>query len=252
MPKFVMPPLDRRTYLAMMGPEFGDFCKEVAQMNKRWVREHLDDDNTSWAVVVDGKIIESSSRVELPSVEYVRSMSTPESVAILISRPTTQLKDKTIYFDSGSSKKICDLLKADNAEVRSYREPVEAINCLDTRSGALPKLAGEFGVANLTYLKVLIGEELRPNGVYVARIPGDFHGGRSLDIDSQSETQINKRGFKTLSQREPGKWIRLERLHRYEDPILDIMNTYASCRGTGWPELVLCRDRNKHTRDISQ
>jgi hypothetical protein len=247
--KFIIPQISSTAYRTLTGPEFDDLCDNLVHTNRDWIRQNMPDINTTWVIVVGGKIVEESHSDILPSIYEVTRRSRGKDLAFLLTRPRKQYLGLELYFRNENIDSVVDLLKRDRQEVEDYRERVEGISFIQAQSGILNKLEDAFALGRMRYeCPLLYGETEKRHhqGAYSATITHTSFQ-RSIRLASQSQSEINARGIKTLDQRQPERWIRMERLHRFDDVVIDMFDTYASKKQPEWPALVLYKDVSKPT-----
>jgi hypothetical protein len=87
-------------------------------------------------------------------------------------------------------------------------------------------------------------DQRHAQGAYSATIyHKDFNA--PIRMTSQSQIEVNLRGSKTLDQKEPGRWLRIDRLHRFDDPVVDMFDTYGLKVVENVLPLILYKTRDK-------
>ncbi|MDO8740661.1 MAG: hypothetical protein Q7J54_03775 [Candidatus Woesearchaeota archaeon] len=248
MVRFKPPKISTASYNALNGPEFDDLCKKVAKENRPWMKEIMPDPNTSWVLVIGNKAAAFGQSDLIPSLSQVREKCGAGQRGYLLMRPNARYCDLVLYFQSSQAKKIAGILKRNPADIKTYLEPTENISYVNAPSGVLNKLDDAFALGEIKYERPLLypdteSKEKHAQGAYVAAIKHKTFG-KPIRLTSQSLIEVNLRGSKTLDQRYPEKWVRMERLHRFHDEIVDMLNTYEVKKQENWPPLVLHRSRN--------
>jgi hypothetical protein len=245
--RFRAPNISPGQYDDLTGPEFDDLCEKVAHDNREWMRQNMPDIHTQWIIVVNGRVVEESHSDVLPSAYEVTRRSKGNNLAFLLTRPKRQYLGLELYFQTSESQAVVQLLGRDLDEVEPYLQEVEGISHIDAQSGSLVKLVNQFALGRMRYeCPLLNGEEEKRHfqGAYSATITHPSFE-KKVRMTSQSQAEVNARGIETLAQKQPDRWLRVERLHRFDDAVVDMFDTYARKKQESWPALILYRDSSK-------
>lgn len=244
-PEFRSPVMSRREYNNLSGPEFEDLCATVLEKNRLWARGAMKNPNTYWIVVLDsGKVIERGDSNLVPSFFQVREMTNGKR-GYLLYRPGEKYCDTELFLPTTEDDIVGERLGRSVRDIQSYLNPVEGISHVHVQSGHLPRLQEGFALGQVVYESPLLKgskETRHSEGSSSARI--SIKGfPKIVRVASQSLAEVNARGIKTLDQRQPDKWVRMERLHRFDDAIVDMFDTYNFKKDATWPSLLLYRKR---------
>jgi hypothetical protein len=237
-PRFIRPKVTALEYLTMTVEEFTEMCEGLYRTNEKWFDATINDKGVTSALVThSGKVVETSCRETVLSVIQIteKSREYGQMVYQLIRSPTYM--DTMIYFRETNVDAILDLLDRKKEDVGIHKEEIRKLRM---QSGALRKLRDDFLLGAMKDFRPRVGDIRYAEGATIAKVENyDFGDGKSLYIASQSADKAHERGRKTIVDREPERWIRMERLHRVDDPVLDIFDTYRINKSENWPELVL-------------
>jgi hypothetical protein len=235
-------------YKKLDSQEFDGLCEKLYKQNREWFRQETSNNPTVTGILVVGKKLEEVYHTNgFPSYfEIQRRSQTEGKKVFLLTRPNPYL-DLVLYFQTKNSEMITELLKREKQDVKSYLEPVEGISQLNCQSGLLNNIEDAFAIGELKYEKTLIRQSKPELGRYeqgatVATIEHPSYKMR-LRITSQSEKEVHLRRAKTIEEKRPGNWERIERLHRFDDPILDIFDTYEMKKRENWPDLLVYKSK---------
>ncbi|MFH0832475.1 MAG: hypothetical protein V1900_01995 [Candidatus Aenigmatarchaeota archaeon] len=238
MTKFAVPGLSIDEYFQLSHIEFDELCKQLYQDNKKWLNETLNDPVVhSVLVTSDGRILKSRYDNSVLTAEQVRDAARIYgSLVYQLSRPTRFL-DVNLYFQDASEHEVLTALERSRDGVSRYKGHVKTAK---SQSGSLEKLSNVFIVGRMEELIPSIKGERYEEGATVAYSqPMEVFGWKRLHIASQSAEKVHQRNARTMDEREPGKWLRIERLHRFDDPVLDMFDTYDIERLPAWPGMIL-------------
>ncbi len=249
MPKFIEPKISKKNYMKLSGPEFDDLCNDALQCNKEWFRETTGKNpHAVWILVLGNKAIEVGYKNIVPSVTTVREHSQGNKKAYLLVRPQRQYQDLMLFFREKTEGRVLDALHRERSDLKYHLDESEGMQSMYVQSGLLNKLHKQFALGSMELQAPLTGKKKEikhVHGAYVAHIRNKEYQGKHLAISSQSKKDIHARGSKTIDEKLPDQWMRIERLHRFDDPVLDIFDTYETRGQRKWPELVLYKPRNK-------
>jgi len=201
--------------------------EDISRKNKSYIAENCGRVNGEWILYRN----KSSFTIGLagerpPSMEEIRTQSIArrEPVYLLTSDVSTP-KDLQLFFLSPVERKVMESIKEKDSikerEIQFYGDLREDIKVKVTEipSGLIDKLKSTD--------RYLIGalQELVPNGMKVGATAALFqHKGETVQVASISQDSVRKRGYKTRSER--FGWKRIERIHRTDDAVLDIFDTF--------------------------
>ncbi len=246
MPGFVAPDMPKEAYMSIPAGEFGTLCRELYNRNKRWLNEAVNDPLVKSVLVApDGRIVKSTYDKRVLTPEQVRDEARIRGCILYqLIRPQSFLS-LDLYFQDTDQDAVLKALERNRDRVKTYKEDVKTTK---SQSGSLEKLRATFVLGGMRELMPLVGEKRYSEGATVVYSQTmDVFGGKRLHIASQAEAKIHERGARTSSDRQPDLWIRMERLHRFDDTVLDIYDTYAMERREGWPDLILYATEKNHS-----
>ena len=244
-PVLKLPPITVLDYCEMRHGEFMDLVSQASELNQGWMRRNFPP-GIDWAVVVDGKIVHSGDHPPFPNEIRIRQFGMRGYAPYLLMKSVPR-RDLRFFFRGEFQSDICQLLGMSHDEVESYSEPEEGIVTLATTSGSLNKLLEKYALGSLAVLQPKIDEKRRHAiGATTVKVYNHQFGGKYLYIAAQIADHVHQRGGKTAEEREPDRWYRVERRHRFDDPIADILDTYDMVKQQDWPPLVLYRSRDKY------
>lgn len=246
MTRFKQPKISTSDYGQLNGPEFDDLCKRVAKENRQWLKEVMPDPDMSWVLVIGNKAVDFGHSDLVPSLSQIRAKCGAGQRGYLLMRPNAIYCDLALYFQSSQAEVIAGILKRKPGDIKTYLDPVEEISFINAPSGALNKLEDAFALGKIIYERPLLDNEKKKKhaeGAYVATIEHKTFD-KAIRMGSQSQAEVNLRGIKTIDQRYPEQWVRMERLHRFHDEVVDMLNTYEMKKQENWPPLLLHRSRN--------
>jgi hypothetical protein len=226
---------------------WGVLARRTARQNEQWVRENMPP-NVQWAIVVGGDIVDTGDFGGLvPSAFQTREKSTARRRAYLVMRPSSYL-DTDLFFRSAYEQDILGIFERDPKHAFSHLDESEGIMSLRCRSGVLSTMEEGYALGMLKVQKPKRedGEGQHTEGATVCTVRNMLYRGKPLYIAAQPAALVHRRGKRTQSDRDPDRAFRIERHHRFDDPVLDIMDTYdieMGSAGEQWPPLVLYKSR---------
>ena len=242
----------------MDGFEFDKLCRQIRRDNRKLLNRLMSDPKISWMYVnKGGRVYGSGEGLTTPSAYQTREgakwMDTP---LFLITRSNLQYCDVS-YFTRGEHKrKIGEILDRPDDDFFDYQQPGDGIVTINAQSGLINKLTeAGFAVGKLKVLKPKIDEQRYSCGATIADVQNVHYilSGKVLHIASQNADEVHKRGSRVRGERpnEEGTIERIERVHRFDDPVVDIIITYEMKSG-GCNPLVLFGPRQIYDRKLDR
>ncbi len=234
-------------YREMTHSQYTDFVEQVSNANQSFMRLNLPGEE-KWAVVTGGRIVKAGFGYKIPNEIEIRAFGTRTETPYLLTRKISQ-RDIEIFGQVLSLPQIRKLL-GENCTVSPYGPTEEEIIRIPTQSGNLNKLEDQFVLAGLAIQQSLFRGRHGKRHVIGATVARAFNkpevfGDRMLFIASQWEDHVHARKGMTEDDRAPGRFYRLERHHRIDEPVTDIFDTYDLAReGQIWPDLILYRAKD--------
>ena len=227
--------LSNETYFSMDLRELSMVMEELGIVNRGWMNRCLGKTTVYVLVDKDGEIIEESDRSIVPSYDGVRKRALKEGRQIyMFIRSSNEYRDVTYFLDTDSVDAVGKIFDRASDDFFTYLDPVEGISTINAQSGLVNKLKSGYAFGKLYRKKPLL-EPGNPKG------GGHACGATVVDIDNAWESNhdqrvhiasqnihlVHARGSKTGNEGfGSATTTRLERLHRFDDSILDIFDTY--------------------------
>jgi len=230
MSKFKQPDLSLREYNALDGFEFEEENERAFEDNKLWYRKHATPD-TWWLLVVNGRILQRGVSEVRPTQAQIKE-TYPNKQAYLLFRSPERLFDTELFFRTSDVVDVARLARRDLEDIRPYLQEVEGVSQLYVQSGILPRFSSRFALGVISSLNPRISEvsrECHPNGALVAIIT---HPGlaKRIRIEPESVEEVEARNKKRLSENQHELYLGMTRMHRYDNPILAMLETYEDLR----------------------
>jgi len=226
--------IDLDNFLNLSNSQLSMFFNKATKQNEEWFDESTKNTNLYWILMKGDRIRTMGySNDDMPTMDDIKKMSKENGeVYSLLFNPSSAIKDLEIFFQSKETSKLMKIIGKDTTPY--LNNPDEKINTKAVKSGILNKLKKNYALGNLINHKVL-NHSLGATLAYVWNI--SYKGKEGLYISSQSKREVHKRGSETIDEKTNRAGI--ERLHRFDDPILDIFDTYD--QKIGKPSLILYR-----------
>ncbi|MEK6861720.1 MAG: hypothetical protein AABY07_07155 [Nanoarchaeota archaeon] len=262
-PEIKLDTLSDEVYFSMDLRELITIMEELGVQNRSWMNRNLEK-TIVWVLVdKDGEIIEESDRSIIPTYREVREQAKKEDRQLyMFVRSPDEYRDVTYFLDAEYVDSIAMILSRDSDDFFPYLDPIEMIRTINAQSGLTNKLKEKCAVGKLYQLKPLFepGNEKEGGHNYgstVVNIDNAWMSGHDqlIHIASQNIHLVHARGSKVSGERSGSKnCTRFERLHRFDDPILDIFDTYRfySERFEIKPNLVLFGSRKEFDSGLEQ
>jgi len=219
-------------FLSLTDSELQVFYSKVANNNKEWLNDYFSR-GLDWIIVKGNKFKEGGYATEAkPSFDKIkRDTAEDREIRYLLFISNSAIKDLKIFFQAKEESRLTKIIG--NAEIKPYLHENEKINTADIQSGVLNKIKEKYALGRLIN-HVPIDHVYGATVVQIDNI--DYEKGKKgLHIGSQSVIEVHKRGSITMDERINA--TRIERLHRFDDPILDIFDAYNE--KIGKPSLIL-------------
>jgi hypothetical protein len=220
--------------------DFMDLAHDISVQNQAWFRQNADP-SSLWAIVVGDKIVEQSKALPLPNRISIRRHGTNTFPPYLVIRDTTP-RDIRILFEKKHLELVQSTLGANPADFEHHEPSSFSLETHATQSGALNKLVPYFALGKIRVLNI----HGHTSGATTVIVQRPLFDGKQLYMSSQIAEHVHARGQKTSEERYPEQFLRVERRHRFDDPKVDIFDTYNMIRQQGWPDLLLYWNRAKH------
>lgn len=233
-------------YFSMHPVELEKIMRSVSRENKRWMTTMLPS-TASWAYISRDKEIWGVGEGDLsPSVNQTREAAKwVKKPLFLFTNCQQRYRDTTYFLEQSAAESIEGLTKIPKIYFQPYLDDRSGVVAVNAQSGKVNALKKYYAIGTLAVMKPRDNrsEERHTVGATVAdiRYVGWDHIETILYIASQSAEEVHARGSKVRGERrgEKGRILRIERLHRFDDPILDIFDTYRMKREDFWRPLVL-------------
>ena len=241
------PPELPQHYGAMDHTEFMQFVELSSTQNEAWIRQNLPPE-ARWGVVQGGILVDHGFGFKVPNEIEIRGYrgKTANDTPYLLTRKISR-QDLEIFFRTPDMVRITGLVQRTDQDFETYLQATENTSTGHLPSGSLNKLKDSFALGALgTQIPLTPDRDERHSiGATTAKVHNWQALGmpnRTLYFSSQFLEHIHARGLKTEADRDPSI-LRVERLHRFDDPIADILDTYDVMREEGWPSIILYRGR---------
>ncbi len=254
-PEIRLDALSDERYFSMDLRELSAIMEELGIKNRKWMNRNLGKTVTWVLVDKEGEIIEESERPIVPSYTGIKERATREKRQIyMFIRSSQQYRDTTYFLSTEYVDSVAMSLDRDSDDFFGYLSPVEGISTINAQSGLVGKLREGYALGKLSRKKPLLEPGNYESGGYnqgatVADIDNALNSEHNqvVHIASQNVHLVHARGSKTGNEGFGSvATLRLERLHRFDNPILDIFDTYRfysdRSSGSGFnlkPNLVL-------------
>lgn len=243
-----LPKISGKDLKGMNGIEFDEFCEKISKANRKWINNKFPTKQTSWAYVTKkGRIFDSSENPAIPSITQTReNYRFAGELVFLLLRPGCQYLDMVFFLESSEKGEIADIFEMPKKEFQEYINKDTGIVYVNAQSGLVNKIKNIYSTGYLKTLSVLSEEGIRhKEGATTAEISNIGAAGKRIYMASQIQEAVEARGKKVrVSKDSEGPLIRVERLHRFDDPILDIFDTY-DISVMGYP-LILYGSRERY------
>jgi len=261
--KLTLPKVHARKYFSMNLKDLQhleDLFSGLGKLNKKWIHQNAPSPKTEWMYVsVKGKIWGYGYGPSIPATHQVVEASELVGEKLyLLRRSNLQHCDSSFFIRSSNLEQISQLFGRSKEDFIDYSGINEGVLTIDAQSGLVNKLLNtNFAIGKLKILYTLTPDKDRHYnaGATVADIHNvgwaSSEAYEFLHIGSQNKDEVHARGAKVTGERpqdESRKIKRIERLHRFDNPILDIFDTYLQ-KGRGWHSLVLHGLREKFGLD---
>jgi len=219
--KIKLPKISISKYGKLSDNEMKRLLEDISRKNKAYVDENCRRVDGEWILYRNrSSIAIGLAGQRPPSMETIRteSIARGEPVYLLTSDVSTP-RDLQLYFLSPIQRKVIESIG--DREIQDYGDLRKDIKVKVTEipSGLIDKLKSTD--------RYLIGalQELVPKGMKVGATAALFqHKGETVQVASISQDSVKKRGYKTRSEK--FGWKRIERVHRSDDAVLDIFDTF--------------------------
>jgi hypothetical protein len=227
-----VPRMSRRSYAATELDEMGELCEELSEKNRKWFQKHAPSKRTHWMYVnSQGQIWGHGESNLVPCADDLKEASRLHGNNLfLLKLDQSQFRDRTYFFKAGNAQEAYDLLGIEEDEVMPFREDIVTVNAQSGLTSKLLKAGwalGELGRRVPLAWDKQSRHQYGATVVHITNIGPDYVG--DLHMGSQNKAMVNLRGSKVTGQRkgdENRNVTRIERLHRFDCPILDIYDTF--------------------------
>jgi hypothetical protein len=245
-----IPKLTNKQYFGMPGMQFEKMCNALWGHNKRQLRNLFPEVNTSWMYIDrQGRMYGFGEGNVIPSAYQTREGSRMMGIQLfLIRRNNFSYCDSSYFMRASLKPRAAEAFGRGIDDFHDYNEEGDGVVTINAQSGIVEKLieAG-FAVGRLKRMKPLVNPKDADSGRYsCGATTADVYnvhpslGEKVLYIASQNAAEVHKRGSKVRGEREndKGTVLRVERLHRLDDPVLDIIVTYEMRKPHGNPLIL--------------
>ena len=237
--------------------EFEKVYREFSGKNRGWMHENAPDPKVSWMYVSPrGKIWGYGYGNIFPSTRQVIDASgIVRTPLLLMLRQNQQYCDVSFFLTESHQEQVGKIFDRPRSDFEDYNGLNEGILTVYAQSGLVNKLRNAlFAIGRLKKLKTrsAIKEgKIYSSGAIIADITNIGWASSDaydyLHIASQNADEVHSRGSKVTGERlgDSEKRVkRIERLHRDNDAIIDIFDTYA-VKSRGWHPLILYGPREE-------
>lgn len=263
-PEIKLDALSDEVYFSMDLRELSTIMEELGVQNRSWMNRNLEK-TIIWVLVdKDGEIIEESDRSITPTYREVREQAERDGKQLyMFVRSPGMYRDVTYFIDSEYVDGVAMIFDRDPDDFFTYLDQIEGVKTVNAQSGLINKLKEKkYAIGKLSRIKPLLepGNEKSGGhdyGATIANINNAWKMGHDqlVHIASQNIHLVHAKGSKVSGERVGSKnYTRFERLHRFDDPILDIFDTYRfySERFEIRPNLVLFGSRRDFDPGLEQ
>jgi len=237
-PEIKLNALSDELYFSMDLKELSTVMEELGVENRNWMNRNLGKTIVCVLVDKDGEIIEESDRPIVPSYREIRERAIRGKKQIyMFVRSSESYRDVTYFLDTEYVDAVAMIFDRDSDDFFPYLGPVEGISTINAQSGLVNNLKRRnYTVGKLSRMEPFLEPENKNSGSHVygstvVNIDNAWKSGHSqlVHIASQNIHLVHAKGSKVSGERSGSiSCTRFERLHRFDDPILDIFDTYWS------------------------
>lgn len=261
-PEIKLDALTDERYFSIPLRELSAVMEELGMQNRKWMNRNLEKTVTWVLVDKEGEIIEESDRPIVPSYHEIRKRGTRDRMQIyMFIRSGEKYRDTTYFLGRDYIKDISMIFERDPSDFFEYLNSVEGIVTVNAQSGLVNKLS-KYAAGRLTRVIPLLIPGDKKGGAHaygatVADIGDAWENGQEqiVRIASQNIHTVHANGSKVSGERTGSKnSTRFERLHRFDDPVLDLFDTYRfySERFNMKSDLVLFGPRKDFDPELEQ
>ena len=226
--EFKFPDISEEKCRGLDSREWAEYCKGLSRRNKRWIEANLPKDADHLFVNREGKIlvvaywhpgdtIDRDVRRELRGKEHFMLRESDED-----------LTDTVLYFEERAREEVIKGLKIDLDDVDLYSDELSGIYTCFGESGLITRMKEFVALGNLKVVKPMRNGRRYSQGATEVEIENFNKSKFNLYIGSQDPTIVHALGLRSIVDQpdKAGKINYLTRLHRFDDPILDIFETW--------------------------
>lgn len=212
--------------------DYEEFSEEISKKNRKWIKQNFPNDYVTWAIVTKtGTIIDYGKGNYRPCVSQIgNEWRLHKKPVFLLTRSEDSYCGTTYFVEASEKSDLGELLKKTHKDFDTYHSKGMDIALIDAQSGLVDKLVkiGKYALGQLKKKETKINGDEAGVGATVAKVINVGKRHRNIYIASQIQEAVETRGKKVTYSKMAKKpeFRRIERLHRFDDSILDIFDTY--------------------------
>jgi len=245
-PTLKLDPISADEYFTMDPMRLDKLMSHLSVKNRRWMNVMLPS-TTTWVYLnSEGEVWGQGEGNVVPSTPQTReAASWIKQPLYLLMRSQSRYRDITFFMETSAVHDLEQRLQIPDNYFFPYIDKSTGITSVNAQSGTVNLLKDDYAMGSLkTQQPRDEATDTRfQHGATVAdvRYVGWEHPHPILYIASQNMIAVHGRGRRVRGERpgEKSKIIRVERQHRFDDPILDIFDTYNFLQQDGWKPFIL-------------